>query len=294
MNSLARWFSILALSLLPAGAALAQDEVSHTALKGPLHLLQGKGGNVMASIGQDGILLIDSDYTALAPGHERALGKLDESGRSPRFLLNTHWHLDHTGGNAYWRERGAVILAHDNVVQRMSTRQEIKAFKRVMEPSPPEALPVVTYGDSMALHFNGDDIEIHHFPASHTDGDSVVFFAAENVVHTGDIYFKDRFPFVNIDAGGNVFGCADSVKRILQRIDDDTLVVPGHGALANKADLQRYHDMLVATGNTVKYALERGQSLEAIVAAGLGERWQSWGKSSINEAAWISFIAASL
>ena len=284
--------------LTPAMAALSQEEapsVTQTPLRGALHVLQGRGGNVLASVGEDGILLVDDDYPQYAPAYGDALAQLDRSGRQPRFVLNTHWHGDHTGGNAFWAERGAVVLAHINVRKRMATRQEMKAMGRVVEPSPKKALPVVTFGHSLALHFNGDVIEVQHFPEGHTDGDSVVFFTAENVVHMGDLMWKDRFPFVDVGSGGNVFSLIANIERILPRIDEQTTIVAGHGGpLADKADLERYLAMLRTTSNLVREQLAQGQSLDAITAQGLGDEWASWGEHYIEEAAWISFIAASL
>jgi glyoxylase-like metal-dependent hydrolase (beta-lactamase superfamily II) len=286
--------------LAMSGATLAQGQasavtVSH--LKGPLQLLVGpggSGGNVVASVGEDGILLVDDNYPQHVPAFRQALAALDAAGRQPRFVLNTHWHGDHTGGNVFWAEQGAVLLAHSNVRQRMSTRQDMKALGQVVEPSPKAALPVITYGDSLALHFNGDDIEVQHYRAGHTDGDSVVFYSRQNVVHMGDLFFKDAFPFVDIGSGGNVFSYRANVETILARIDNDTLVVPGHGGLANRADLVRYHRMLVTTSTAVKEALAQGMTLAEITEQGLGEEWASWGGGFIKETTWISFIAASI
>ena len=268
--------------------------VQTTPLKGPLYFLQGKGGNVVASVGDDGILIIDDDYVQYADAYHRALKAVAGTPGLPGFVINTHWHADHTGGNAYWGERGAVILAQENVYQRMSTRQEMKVFDRVVEPSPAPALPVVTYADSVTLRFNGDRLEIRHFPTGHTDGDSVVFFTEENVVHMGDHYFKDRLPFVDLGSGGNVLGYTENVAAILDMVNESTVIVPGHGALANKADLQRYHRMLVSTTAQVQAALEQGLSVEQISEQGLGPEWADWGQGFINEKAWISFIAGSL
>ena len=292
-----RFFSLglaLLLASLVAGAQAetAAPTVSSTPIKGSLHLLQGKGGNVLASVGDDGILIIDDDYSEYAAAYHQVLQALAGSEGLPRFVINTHWHSDHVGGNAYWGERGAVILAHTNVYQRMSTRQEMKLFDRVVEPRPASALPVVTYGDALALHFNGDQLEVQHYPRGPTDGDSIVFFIEENVVHMGDHYFKDRFPFVDIGSGGNVKQYTANVASVLNRIDDATVIVPGHGAtLATRADLARYLQMLETTTALVESKLEQGMSTTAIAEQGLGDEWQSWGEGFIKEAAWISFIA---
>ena len=288
--------SLFAVSLvaLPSIAEEAKEpEVQATPIKGPLYFFQGRGGNVVASIGEDGVLLVDADYAAYAPAHAAKARELSGNEAAPRFVLNTHWHFDHTEGNNFFGEQGSVIVAHENVRQRMSSGQTIEAFNRVIEPSPKVALPVVTYGNSLALHFNGDDIEVQHYARGHTDGDSVVFFAAENVVHMGDLVFAKRFPFVDISSGGNVFGAIDSIAAVLERIDDQTVVVPGHGAMTDKAGLAAYHEMLVATSGQVTAALEAGKSLEEITANGLGDQWESWGSGFIKEANWISFIASS-
>ena len=288
----------LALSAaVVAPLVAAQEEapsVSVSELKGNLHLLQGRGGNVVASVGEDGVLMIDDDYAEYAPAYHDALRELSADSSVPTFVINTHWHFDHTGGNNYWGEQGALIVAHTNVRERMSTRQEMKAFNRVIEPSPKAALPVVTYGDSLALHFNGDDVEVQHFPTGHTDGDSVVFFAAENVVHMGDHYFKDRFPFVDLGSGGNVLGFAANIEAVLAKVDDQTVIVPGHGDLADRKDLERYLDMLTRTIDAVQSGIEGGMTVEQITEKGLGDEWESWGSGFIKEDAWIGFIASSL
>ena len=279
--------------IAPLSLAADDTSVSVTPIKGGLYLLQGKGGNVVASVGEDGVLLVDSDYGEYAPAHDKALDEL--SSEPARFLLNTHWHFDHTGGNQYWGERNSVIVAHENILKRMSTRQEMKALGRVVEPSPAPALPVVTYGDSLALHFNGDDIEVQHVPTGHTDGDSIVFFSRQNVVHVGDHMFVGGFPFVDISSGGNVFGYIRNLERVLAKVDDDAVIVPGHGKnTVSKADLAAYHQLLVDSSNMVKDALAKGDSVEQITERGLGEQYDAYGKGFISEELWISFIAASL
>jgi len=283
------------LSVTPAMAAQDGSEeptVSSANLRGDLYILHGMGGNVVASVGGDGVLIIDDDYPQYAPAYEQALLDIGMKTKAPRFLLNTHWHMDHTGSNSYWGERGSVIVSHDSVRTRLSTRQELKAFGMVVEASPPVALPVVTFAQSLALHFNGDDIEMQYYPGGHTDGDSVIFFTETNVVHMGDNFFNARFPFIDIGSNGSVQGYIDCIQDVLGRIDDDTIVVPGHGSVGNKADLSRFLDMIVATSAIVTAKLDKGISVEEITEQGLGEQWGSWGQHTINEATWISFLAA--
>lgn len=278
--------------LLLGSAAFAQPPSVETQEIGDgLYLLKGRGGNVLASVGADGVLLVDSDYGNVQPAYLDAVKALDAD--AVRFLVNTHWHGDHTGGNTAWGESGSVILAHDNVRLRLSTRQENKLFGRVTEPSPAAAWPLVTYGDSLALHINGQTVEVKHYPAGHTDGDSIVYFAEANVVHMGDHFFKDRFPFIDLASGGTVDGFIDNIAAALERVGDATVIVPGHGGLANREDLQRYFGMLTETRSEVKAMKARGMDLAAIQAQGLDSKWNSWGGGFINEERWISFLVSS-
>ncbi len=296
MNNLIASLTLVSLILFAqASPSLAQQEepsVTTQSLRGPLHLLQGRGGNVVASVGMDGVLLIDNDYAEFGPAYEKAIGLLTQSDLAPGFIVNTHWHGDHTGNNEFWGLRGSILVAHDNVRKRLNTTQRNEALDMTVEPSPAIALPIVTFADSLVLHFNGGDVEVRHFPAGHTDGDSVVFYLEQNVVHMGDHFFKDRFPFIDLESGGTLAGYIANVKKVLTMVDDQTLIVPGHGAVANKADLQRYLDMLQVTTADIAAALKKGKSVDAVVSAGLGKQWASWGEGFINEEAWIRTVAA--
>jgi len=277
-------------AVTPAFAA-EKPSINTTKINASLYLLQGRGGNVMASIGADGVLLVDTDYGEYAPAYEQAVKALTDE--TVRFVVNTHWHGDHTGGNEYWGKQDSLIIAHDNVRQRVSTLQVNKLFGRETPPADPAAWPLVSYGDSMALHLNGNTIELQHYPRGHTDGDAVVFFVTDNVVHLGDHFFKDRFPFVDMGSGGHAGGYTANVKALLSRVDKDTVIVPGHGSLADKADLQRYYQMLVDTRAEVGAMKDSGKSLEQVQERGLDPRWESWGAGFINEKTWIGFLYAS-
>lgn len=294
-------FSILTGLVMTLAASLcaaqAEDapKVTVTPIKGPLYMLDGSGGNLVASIGDDGVLLIDADYAPWAEAHAAAIAGIDPDAASPRFLLNTHWHGDHVGGNEHWGRQGTVIMAHENIYQRMSTRQEMKALGRVVEPSPAAALPVVTYEDSIAVRFNGDVIQVQHFPTGHTDGDSVVFFTEQNVVHIGDHVFENAFPFVDIGSGGNVLGYLSNLEKVLAMIDDQTIIVPGHGtSLLSKQDLQEWVTMLKSSVSRVAALLQSGRTVDEIAENGLGVEYDSFGQGFIKEPMWIGFIAASL
>jgi cyclase len=281
------------LLILPASLVMAEATVfSIKPIKNQLHLLQGKGGNVLASLGTDGLLIVDDDYAENGKLLEDALQVL--AGDSPRFVLNTHWHGDHAGSNQYFGERNAIIVAQQNVRKRMAAGQKNSFFNSVVPPSPRSALPLVTYGDSISMHINGNDIELVHYPAGHTGGDSVVYFVQDNVVHMGDHFFNSFFPFVDIASGGNVVSYAANVAEVLTWINDDTIVVPGHGPLASKAELQKFSEMLDGTIDEVRAMLDKNMSLELIQASGLSERWKGWSVGFIPEKIWISFIVQSL
>lgn len=293
MVLLMRW--LLLVLLLGCTRLYAADAVAvvTTQLSPQLYLLQGKGGNVLASVGADGVLLIDNDYAGLGATYRSALADLGAA--DPDYVINTHWHADHTGNNEFWRAAGATLVAQDNVRLRMSTTQRSEFFGRDTQPSPPQAWPTVTYNNVMALHVNDDTLELRHYEGGHTDGDSVVFFVRANVVHMGDLFFKDSFPFVDYDSGGSVTSYIRNIESVLARSDAQTLFVPGHGGkTAAPEDLARYHQMLRATRAEVQAMAARGLSLEQMLAQGLQADWADWGKGFINQENWIRTLHASL
>ena len=267
---------MLPLLLLAAGALSAQD-LTITPVTGGLHMINGRGGNIGVSAGDDGLLLIDAKFARLAEPMRAALAGLGEG--EPAFLLNTHYHGDHTGGNAVF---GAVtpILAHHNVRARLMAG----------EAPPPESLPVLTFEEGVSLHFNGEEIEVVHFPAAHTDGDAVVFFTGSDVVHMGDILFHGRFPYVDIEAGGSVDGVIAAVEAVLARIGPDTRVIPGHGDLATAEDLRTYLRMIRETRAAVEDGVAAGRTLEELQAAGVAEEWSGWSWGFISAERWIATL----
>ena len=218
---------LLTLSVL----AVAQDdfskvEIKATKISGNVYMLEGSGGNIGVSVGTDGILIVDDQFAPLAEKIRAALKTLGDG--KLKFILNTHWHGDHTGGNAQFG-REAPIIAHDNVRKRLSTEQRSELFKQTTPASPKEALPVITFDQSLSVHFNGEEIRVIHFPHGHTDGDSVIFFTTSNVVHLGDDFFAGRFPFVDLESGGSVQGLTKNIADIIPKIPAGAKLIPGHG-----------------------------------------------------------------
>jgi cyclase len=265
----------LLLQLLFIGIAfspsvtLAQDfdavQVQTTDLGGGVYMLTGRGGNIGVSVGSDGVVLIDDQYAPLTAKILDAVAKLSDE--SVRFVLNTHWHGDHTGGNENLGRAGAVIIAHDNVRERMSVEQFMVAFGRRVPASPAEALPVVTFDRTLTLHLNGDEIHLFHVDPAHTDGDSVVEFREANVIHTGDTYFNGMYPFIDTSSGGTLMGLIGAAEQVLKLANDETKIIPGHGPVSGKSELTEYRDMLVEVRNQISSAIAAGQSVEEVVAA---------------------------
>jgi glyoxylase-like metal-dependent hydrolase (beta-lactamase superfamily II) len=264
-----RLMMIIAAAATPA-AAQQQDfsdvEIRVQQLAPGVAVLFGRGGNIGLSHGDDGNVLIDDQF---APLTERILAAVRTLDADPvRFVVNTHWHSDHTGGNENLGRRGAVILAHHNVRERMSTEQVMKALDRTVPPSPKEALPVVTFGDGVALHLNGDTLHVVHVANAHTDGDSLVHWQNSDVLHMGDIFFhQDSLPFIDIGSGGSIDGLIAGADKGLELAGPNTKVIPGHGPMATRADLAGYRDMLVDVRGKVAEAIAAGRTLEQIKAA---------------------------
>jgi glyoxylase-like metal-dependent hydrolase (beta-lactamase superfamily II) len=238
-------------------------------------MLEGSGGNIGVSVGPDGILIVDDQFAPLAEKIEAALHKLHPG--KLRFLLNTHFHGDHTGGNAHFGAMGADIVAHANVRKRLADKSGAK----------PAELPVLTFKQSASVHFNGDEIELLHHGPGHTDGDSVIYFTGANVVHMGDQFFNGRFPFIDLGSGGDVRGYLKTVETVLKQIPADAKIIPGHGPLANVDDLKKSRDMLIECIGMIEKAVAEGKTLEQIKAAGVPEKYKDWGGGFINNSRWL-------
>lgn len=286
-------FSIAALLISIAPLASAQPaptpEPTLIPVAGCVHMIQGQGGNVAVCHGADGTFMVDDQYAPMTPGIVQALKALDAL--PLRFVLNTHWHTDHTGGNEGMQGEGALIVAHENVRRRLSTDQFIKAFGRATPASPASAWPVVTYTRDISFHLNGETVIAEHVPAAHTDGDSLVYFSQADVLHMGDIFFNGLYPFIDASSGGRVDGVLAAVDRGLAIAGPKTRIIPGHGPLTDRQGLIEYKQMLQGIRDRVAAAKRRGESLEQIQAARPTARWdEKWGGGFLPPDAFVAIV----
>ena len=285
----------VACALLIGGAQAQQNfdkvEIKTEKLSPTTFVLFGAGGNVGVSVGEDALFIIDDQYAPLSPKILAALKQLSD--KPIKFVLNTHWHGDHTGGNENMGKGGALIVAHDNVRKRMSTEQFIALFKSKVPPSPKVALPVVTFSTDVTFHINGDEVYGFHVPKAHTDGDTVVHFKKSNVIHMGDVFFNGWYPFIDVSSGGSPEGVIAAVDRVLAMSDDNTKIIPGHGPVSGKGDLKAYRDMLATVSGRVKALMKEGKKLDEIKAAKPSAEFdEKWGKAFIKTDAFIEMLFA--
>lgn len=277
----------LAIALIAATAlappALAQLPSPKTVdLGGGIHVIMGQGGNIGVSAGPDGVFVIDDQYPGTAPAN---LAKIKEiAGSGPRYLVNTHWHGDHAGGNAAFADAGAMIFAHVNVLKRLSGEtKSIGLDGKPAAASPEAAWPVVTFTEGVDFHLNDETIKVTKVPSSHTDGDSVIRFVEPNIIHTGDIFFNGIFPVIDLGSGGSVKGYLQAMESIRASADDKTRIIPGHGDMATKADLGKQIEMLAGAIAAVEKHVKAGDSLQETLAAKPLKPWSKWAWSFISE-----------
>ena len=278
---------LLALILTPALAQRNFDNVTikATHVRGNVYMLAGAGGNIGVTVGSDGILIVDDQFAPLADKIRAALAEV--GGGQLKFILNTHWHSDHTGGNVVFGPE-ATIIAHTNVRKRLSTDQHL--LGRDVSAAPKEAWPVITFDQSVSVHFNDEEIKVMHLPRGHTDGDSVILFTKSNVLHMGDDFFAGRFPFVDLGSGGSVAGLIKNIKHVTDNLPAGVMIIPGHGPLSTSDDLKAYHQTIVETVGIIREKMKADKSLEAIQGEGLPEKYVSWGSGFISAERWIEIV----
>jgi glyoxylase-like metal-dependent hydrolase (beta-lactamase superfamily II) len=262
--------SLLLISLLSFTniCAIAQEtpdkDVKIIKLTDNIHVLMGIGGNIAVSSGADGVFIVDDDMPPIAAKIEAAVRSIQDE--PVRMVFNTHWHFDHTGGNKHFGEQGALIVAHDNVRERMSTKQLSALFNTETKPSADVALPVVTFDQTITFHLNGGTIRAMHVPAGHTDGDSVLFFEEANIVHMGDLFFNRMYPVIDINAGGSARGMIAAIDTVLPMLNADTVLIPGHGPVGDVDDLKAFRNMLAVVTNRIQLLVDDGKTLEEVIA----------------------------
>ncbi|WP_371188511.1 MBL fold metallo-hydrolase [Thalassotalea maritima] len=271
--------------LLSFQVAAAQDfsnvKIKTQQVAGNVYMLEGMGGNIGVLATDEGLVLVDDQFAGLADKIEAAMKDINDA--PLKYVVNTHYHGDHTGANAHFA-RHAPIFAHENVRKRVAANDKQSKAD----------LPVVTYESGVTIYLADETIELMHLPKGHTDGDSIVYFKNANVLHMGDLFFQGRFPYVDLNAGGTVKGYLANIKKIAESYPDDVKIIPGHGALADKTELAKLIAMIEYSIERVQKALDAGQTEEAILAAGIGEQYQQWSWAFINEERWLKTLISDL
>lgn len=289
MRQLYRSLALVA-SLIAAVAASAQPdpskvEVKATRVAGSVYMITGAGGNIGVSVGEDGIIIVDDQYAPLVPKLEAVLKTLSD--KPLRFILNTHYHPDHTGGNEQLG-KSAPIVAQENVRKRL--KEGTTTMFGPMAAQPKGALPIVTFNDTLTVHLNGEDIRAVHFPGGHTDGDSVIWFTQSNVVHMGDNFFNGMFPVIDLDNGGSVRGMIRVIEKVASMIPADTKVIAGHGPLGDRDSLRKFAEVLRGTADAVQAGISAGKTVDQLKAEKVLTPWEDWGKGFIKADRFIELL----
>ena len=284
--------------------AAAQDQdftkvqIKVTKVSGNIYMLQGSGGNIAASVGEDGIVIVDDQYAPLADKIAAALKGIGVTDKPVRFVINTHYHGDHTGGNAPFASGGTTVIAQDNVRKRLETggKAGIGAGMSMDQKAAPKGgLPIITFDHDVTVHLNGEDIRALHFPGGHTDGDAIVFFPKANVVHMGDDFVRYGYPFIDVIAGGSVQGMIAACDKVANVLPNDVKVIPGHGDLANLGDVRDYSVMLKETSSAVQGAINSGKTPEQMKKEKILATWDAkYGKGFITPDLFVDTLYNSL
>jgi len=279
-------------------AAQDQDfskvQIKVSKVAGNVYMLEGAGGNIGVSVGDDGIVIVDDQYAPLADKIQAALKGITD--KPVRFVINTHYHPDHTGGNEYFQKQ-APIIAQDNVRKRLENGGDLGnggSIHEVEKPAAHDALPIITFDHDVTVHLNGEDIRALHFPAGHTDGDSIIFFPHSNVVHMGDDFVTYGFPFIDVASGGSINGMIDAVAKVISDLPPDVKVIPGHGPVSTLNDMRAYLEMLIQTRDVVQKAVKDGKTLDQMKEAKLLDPWKKYSGQFINEDTFLETLYYSL
>jgi glyoxylase-like metal-dependent hydrolase (beta-lactamase superfamily II) len=272
-------------------------QIKVTKVSGNIYMLEGAGGNIAASVGEDGIVIVDDQFAPLAEKIQAALKNLGITDKPVRFVINTHYHGDHTGGNAPFSTAGSTVIAQDNVRKRMETGGAAGnggSIKMDVPPAPKAALPIITFERDVTVHLNGEDIRALHFPAGHTDGDAIIFFPKNNVVHMGDDFVRYGFPFIDVVSGGSVQGMIAAMERVSTQLPKDVKVIPGHGAISNLDDVREFVKMLKETSAAVQKAIDGHKTLEEMKQEKVLEPWKKWSGDFLDADKFIETLYNSL
>jgi glyoxylase-like metal-dependent hydrolase (beta-lactamase superfamily II) len=254
-----------------------------------IYMLLGRGGNIGISAGDDGVFVIDDQFAPLTNKIKETIAAITD--KPIRFVINTHWHADHTGGNENLGETGSIIVAHKNVRKRLTTEQFLEFFKKTVSPLDKPGLPVITFTGDLTFHLNDDEIYVFHVGNAHTDGDAIIYFRKANVVHMGDIYFSGMYPFIDLSSGGSINGMIKAVNQVLPMLDDTTRVIPGHGPVSNTAELKTYRDMLTTVRDRISQQINKGKRLEDVLSSGATKEYdKEWGQGIIQPHQFITIL----
>jgi len=287
----------LGIGVRPQNQDFSKVQIKVTKVSGNIYMLEGEGGNIAASVGQDGIVIVDDQFAPLADKIQAALKDLKITDKPVRFVINTHYHGDHTGGNEPFANSGSTVIAQDNVRRRLETGGTAGnggSIKMEAKPAPRGALPVITFEHDVTVHLNGEDIRALHFPAGHTDGDAVIFFPKNNVVHMGDDFVRYGFPFIDVSSGGSVQGMIEAMEKASAQLPPDVKVIPGHGALSNLDDVREFVKMLKETSAAVQKALDEHKTLDQMKQEKILEPWKKWSGGFLDSDKFIETLYNSL